>query len=206
MIKSQSGASDFYGMLADQCLKPSKSIQAKVNEKFHQPATSTIADLSRVQVRTSQTHHDKNQSKKRGFNEITKSTSRDRKVSSRTRQNKKKGESDDENASIHQDSYNSEDEKEGGASQNEYEADFIDDGKAEEKAAKQKAIAKKGQLSSEDEEEIEATYTIAKHSASSDEENDPYEDLPISDKESGFRLNKETNEYHLRDWFRLSAN
>jgi hypothetical protein len=126
-------------------------------------------------------------------------------VSSRTRQ-KKKSESDDENASIHKDSYNSEDEEEGGASQNEYEADFIDDGKAEEKAAKQKALAKKGQLSSGDEEEIEATYTIAKHSASSDEEDDPYDDLPIGDKESGFRLNKETNEYHLKDWFRLSAN
>lgn len=36
--------------------------------------------------------------------------------------------SDDENASIHQDSYNSEEENEGGSSQNEYEADFIDDG------------------------------------------------------------------------------
>lgn len=131
MIKSQSGSADFYGMLADQCLKPTKSVQAKINEKFHQPPTSTIADLSRVQVRTDQ----QNQSKKRGYNEVTKSTSRDRKVSSQTRQ-KKKNESDDENASIHKDSYNSEDEEEGGASQNEYEADFIDDGKAEEKAAK----------------------------------------------------------------------
>lgn len=76
-------------------------------------------------------------------------------------QRAKKSESDDEFASIHQDSYNSEEEKEGGKSQNKYEADFIDDGRAEEKAAKQKALAKKGQLSSEDEEEWHGTDTPA---------------------------------------------
>ena len=47
------------------------------------------------------------------------------------RKKKKLSESDDENASIHKDSYNSEDENEGGSSQNEYEADFIDDGMGE---------------------------------------------------------------------------
>lgn len=71
-------------------------------------------------------------------------------------------ESDDENASIHKDSYNSEDEKEGGASQNQYEADFIDDGLAEQKAAKKKANEKKGQLSSGDEEEFLKTDTPAR--------------------------------------------
>ena len=102
---------------------------------------------------------------------------------------KKLSESDDENASIHKDSYNSEDENEGGASQNEYEGDFIDDGMAEEKAAKKKAIEKKGQLSSGDEEEMLKTETPAGKSDSEDQD-DPYDNLPVGDKESGFRFNK----------------
>lgn len=41
----------------------------------------------------------------------------------------KPGDSDDENASIHQDSYGSVDE--GGSSQDKFEKDFIDDGRSE---------------------------------------------------------------------------
>ena len=157
MIKKPNNGGDFYGMLADQCLNPTKSGQAKLNEKFYQPHTSAIADLNRVQIRSSNTNADK----KRGLQEITKSKSRE-KAGTGLKKKKKLSESDDENASIHKDSYNSEDEKEGGSSQNEYEADFIDDGMAEEKAARKKAIEKKGQLSSEDEEEFLKTETPAR--------------------------------------------
>jgi hypothetical protein len=50
----------------------------------------------------------------------------------------------DENASIHKDVYNSEEEKEGGVSQDQYESDFINDDRREEKEATKKLQAGKG--------------------------------------------------------------
>jgi len=67
--------------------------------------------LSRVQVHTNH----QNTNKKRGYHEVTNSNSKERKGSD-LRKKKKLSESDDENASIHKDSYNSEDENEGGSS------------------------------------------------------------------------------------------
>jgi|LakMenEpi03Aug12_release.lakeMendotaPanAssembly.Ray.scaffolds.fasta_scaffold127295_3 hypothetical protein len=61
-----------------------------------------------------------------------------------------KGDSDDENAPCHQDSYNSEDEKEGGKSQDQYESDFINDDKTEERTLKINRQAAKGHVTSEE--------------------------------------------------------
>ncbi len=68
-------------------------------------------------------------SKKRSYNEITQIPAK---------RAYKKGDSDDENAPCHQESYNSEEEKEGGKSQDHYESDFINDDRTEEKALKKK--------------------------------------------------------------------
>jgi hypothetical protein len=76
-----------------------------------------------------------NVSKKRSYNEITPIPAK---------RVYKKGDSDDENAPCHQESYNSEEEKEGGKSQDQYESDFINDDRTEEKALKKKLQAAKG--------------------------------------------------------------
>lgn len=46
----------------------------------------------------------------------------------------------------------------------------------------------------------------AKNAVDDDDEADPYDDLPQKCKEDGeWHYNKESDEYHLKDWFRLPA-
>ena len=97
----------------------------------------------------------------------------------------------------------SQEEQEGGSSQDKYESDFINDDLKEQKEAKKKLQATKGQLSSSDEREFE--MPTAQDVSSSSEGEDPYENLPEGESGCAWRHNSQTDEYHLKDWFTLPA-
>lgn len=107
---------DFYGSLVDKHY--GKSVQPKA------PAAKEGAqkDLTRQQVRVPPESH----AKKRRFDQI----------SANPKSKYKKGDSDNEFASCHEDQ--SPDEDEGGSSQDKFEKDFIDDGREDAKKMRQK--------------------------------------------------------------------
>lgn len=91
----------------------------------------------------------------------------------------KKGDSDNEFASCHEDQ--SPDEDEGGSSQDKFEKDFIDDGREDAKKMREKQAERKGHLSSQSEDEFLADKTPMKKDAEESEEadeDDPYDRLP----------------------------